>query len=125
MKFHGNRPIFQQIIEDLEEQIIRGRLAPEERIPAIRDYALAVEVNPNTVVRSFLALEEAGIIFKRRGLGFFVSPGARGKILARRRCDFVDSHLPETVRTMRLLDVGIDVLVDLYNRSAREETGAS
>ena len=114
MRFRSDSPIFQQIVEHLEEQVIRGELLAEERVPAVRDFALEVEVNPNTVMRSFLELEEAGVFFKKRGLGYFLSPDAKEKILRRRKKHFLDRELPEVVRTMHLLGVGIEVVMSLF-----------
>lgn len=119
MRFRNDRPIFQQIIERLEEQILTGELRPEERIPAVREYAFAMEVNPNTVVRCFMELENAGVIFKKRGLGSFVSPDARKQIIQRRRHQFMSEELPNVVKNMHLLGIKIEVLEELYKREAK------
>ena len=117
MRFRNDKPIFQQIVENLEEQVLRGELAPDERIPAVRDYAMTIEVNPNTVVRSFLELEEAGVIFKKRGLGYFLSADAKKLILARRKKDFVQNVMPEFVRNMKLLGIGLEQLTDYFSKT--------
>lgn len=115
MRFRSDRPIFQQIIEQIEARIVQGDLAADARVPAVREVALELEVNPNTVVRSFLELEQSGVIFKRRGLGYFVSADAKDQILDRQRKDFLEQELPEVVRKMRLLGLGPDVLQRLFN----------
>lgn len=120
MRFRPDKPIFQQIAENIEDQVLRGELQPEERIPAVRDLAIAIEVNPNTVVRSFLDLEQSGVIFKKRGLGYFLSSDAREKILARRKKDFLQHALPEFVRTMRLLGVSLEQLTSYYDLNKDE-----
>jgi len=108
MTFRAGTPIFQQIVDHVEERILSGELAPESRVPAVRDTALSLEVNPNTVVRSFLELEQAGVIFKKRGLGSFVSPDARALILARRRAIFLETEMPRFVRSMALLGIDLE-----------------
>ena len=122
LKFHNDKPIFLQIVADIEDQILSGRLLPEARTPAIRDYAIAVEVNPNTVVRSFVLLEESGVIFKKRGLGYFIAPEARAIILQRNRNSFIAEELPETVRKMKLLDIPLKELVNLYQKEAGDQS---
>jgi DNA-binding transcriptional regulator YhcF (GntR family) len=106
MSFHRDKPIFQQIVERVERAILSGELQEGARVPAVREYALEVEVNPNTVVRSFAELEAAGYIFKKRGLGFFVAAEARDKILAQRREAFLAHELPQMCATMVQLGMG-------------------
>jgi len=122
MKFQSDRPIFQQIVDHVEEQVLRGELEAAARVPAVRDYALDLEVNPNTVVRSFLELEQGGVIFKRRGIGYFVSDDAKKRILARRKRDFLDRELPEVVRRMRLMGIGVDAVVALFKTQDSSES---
>jgi GntR family transcriptional regulator len=114
MRFRSDKPIFQQIIDQIEDQVLQGELLAEERVPAVRDYALTVEVNPNTVVRSFLELEQSGIIFKKRGLGYFVSGDAQQKILKRRRSEFLKHELPELIKKMHLLGIEFRHVQELY-----------
>ena len=64
MKFRSDRPIFQQIAEQLEEQIICGHMPPAARVPADRSLAMEFEVNANTVLRNFFTLEQGGLILK-------------------------------------------------------------
>jgi DNA-binding transcriptional regulator YhcF (GntR family) len=124
MSFNRDKPIFQQIVEKVEDAILSGALQAEARIPAVRDYALMLEVNPNTVVRSFAELEQAGSIFKKRGLGYFVAAEAKATILARRRREFLADNLPVVVATMKQLGLGPEVLVNLFNeeKDKRDET---
>lgn len=121
MRFNSGKPIFQQIKDHLEDQVIRGELLPDERVPAVRDYALALEVNPNTVVRSFLELEESGVIYKKRGLGYFLSPDAKEKILAVRKHQFLAVEWPDVMQRIKQLDIDITTLVKLYQNYAAKE----
>ena len=107
MKFHDDKPIFLQIEDFIEKQILDATLAEKERIPAVRDLALHLEVNPNTVIKSFANLEREGVIFKERGVGYFVSPAARKSILQKRKKQFLQKELPEFVAKMRLYGVEI------------------
>jgi DNA-binding transcriptional regulator YhcF (GntR family) len=116
MSFHRDKPIFQQIVERIENAILSGALQAEARVPAVRDYALDLEVNPNTVVKSFAQLEQDGLIFKKRGLGYFVADQAREKVLARRRQDFFDHEVPQLLASMQLLNIAAEELLNLLAR---------
>ncbi len=69
-------PIYLQIAEQIKRSIALGRLKPEEGLPSVRQLALDLTINPNTVARAYLELEHQGVIYKRQGQGTFVSPQA-------------------------------------------------
>ena len=80
MQFKENQTIYLQIAERISDEILLGHYAIGARIPSVREYAALVEVNANTVMRSYEFLQTQGIIFNKRGIGFFVSPDAKHKI---------------------------------------------
>ena len=80
IQFTEEKPIWRQIYELIAMRILSGEWAEMERIVSVREMAAAVGVNPNTVMRSYEKLEADGIIFNRRGIGFFVSEGAKDHI---------------------------------------------
>ena len=80
MQFSEDKPIWRQIYELIATRILSGEWQEAERIVSVRELAAEVGVNPNTVMRSYEKLEGDGIIFNRRGIGFFVSEGAKGHI---------------------------------------------
>ena len=69
-------PIYLQIAEQIKRSVALGRLKPEEGLPSVRQLALDLTINPNTVARAYLELEHQGVIYKRQGQGTFVSPQA-------------------------------------------------
>ena len=77
----------------------------------MREYSASVEVNVNTAVRSYDHLQNQGIIFTKRGLGYFVSPGAKSVIEEMRREEFLNEKLPELLQSMKTLNISIDELV--------------
>ena len=85
MQFKENQTIYLQIAERISDEILLGHYAIGSRIPSVREYAALVEVNANTVMRSYEFLQTQGIIFNKRGIGFFVSPDAKIKIKSYRR----------------------------------------
>ena len=110
MDFKKQKAIYLQIAERLMEQILSGEPAEEGRMPSVRDVAAQMGVNPNTVMRSFEHLQQAGIIYTRRGLGYFVSEGAGAKIREAQRKEFLEEELPQIVAKMQRLGIGREEL---------------
>lgn len=90
MNFNDNKPIYLQIADSLMDSIVRGDLPDESRLPSVRDYAIEAGVNPNTVMRTFVWLQQQELIYMKRGIGYFVSPNAAAKILQMRKEYFFD-----------------------------------
>ena len=111
----NNRPIYLQIADQISEAILQGKYIPGERIPSVREMAADQQVNSNTVVRSFESLERDGIIFNRRGLGFFVSPDAVEKITEARREEFYKGgEMDYMFSRLRALGLTPESLAALY-----------
>ena len=100
-----SRPIFQQIAEQLEAQIVDGSMGEETQVPSINDLAAFHRINPATALKGVNLLVERGILYKRRGIGMFVAEGARAKLIEARREAFRDEHLRPLVA--RALAIGI------------------
>lgn len=111
MNFNDTRPIYLQIYDNICEMILTGRLIPEERILSVRDFGAEIGVNPNTVIRSYERLTSEGIIYNRRGIGYFVSADAREIILRSQRKEFLEKELPEILRRMELLGIKPEELI--------------
>ncbi len=109
MDFHGEKPIYLQIADVFCENILSGSLKADERIPSVREYGADIGVNPNTVMRVYEKLTADGIIFNKRGIGYFVSADARDKILEAQRADFLEKEVPAIRRKMELL--GLDAKI--------------
>lgn len=110
MNFTENKSIYLQITEFVSEQILRNKWQKEEKIPSVRDLAVELQVNPNTVMRAYDFLQQQGIIYNRRGIGNHVSPDAPERILAERKEKFLKSELPLIFKNMILLGIGLDEL---------------
>ena len=110
MEFSKQKSIYQQIADRLMDQLLAGTPPADERMPSVRDVAVSLGVNPNTVMRSFDYLQQEGIIYNRRGVGYFASPDAKEKILAIQRREFLEEDLPIIKQKMRLLGISIDEL---------------
>lgn len=103
MEFNSNKSIYLQICDAICEQVLSGALRPDERIPSVREYGADIGVNPNTVMRSYEKLTNDGIIYNKRGIGYFICPEAREIILEVQRKDFLENELPLILKRMKLL----------------------
>ena len=114
MKFKESKPIYLQIADRICDEILQGKYREEERIPSVREYAATVEVNANTVVRSFDYLQGQDIIYNKRGLGYFVIQGGRERILELRKEVFLRDELPEFFRQLKTLDIPMKEIEKMY-----------
>lgn len=108
MEFSQNKPIYLQIADGINERILSGELKEGDRILSVREMGAELGVNPNTAMRSYEKLTSDGIIYNQRGIGYFVSSGARALALEKMRKDFIDNELPLILRKMRLLELKIE-----------------
>ena len=119
MNFNTEKAIYVQIADRLCDEILTGKFADDERIPSVREYAVLLEVNTNTTVKSYDLLEQQGVIYKKRGLGYFVTAGAKEKILDERRHEFMETRLPEMFRQMRMLGIGLEEVEKAWNKQTK------
>ena len=111
MQFNEEKPIWRQIYELIAMRILSGEWPEQDRIVSVREMAQMVGVNPNTVMRSYERLEGDGIIYNRRGIGFFVAEGAKDHIKQLERKKFMDEELPKLRERLVFLGLSIDVSV--------------
>ncbi len=119
MKFKETKSIYQQIADRLRDEILQGTFNEDERIPSVREYAATVEVNANTVVRSYDQLQSQEIIYNKRGIGYFVAQGAIERIKELRREIFLKEELPEFFGSLSTLGISMNEIESLY-KSWRE-----
>lgn len=115
MEFSNSKSIYVQIADFMCDGILMGKWAPNEKIISIRDLAVELEVNPNTTMRAFENLQNRGIIFNKRGIGYFVAEDAVQKVKALRREEFVSDELPKFFKSIALLDITFEELSKMYN----------
>ncbi|WP_341842733.1 GntR family transcriptional regulator [Chitinophaga caseinilytica] len=114
MEFNNQLSIYLQIADHVCDRIQLGEWVEEGKIPSVRELAVSLEVNPNTVMRSYEHLQQLGVIYTRRGLGYFVSPGAVSKVTGLRKEQFLEEELPQFFRKIYLLGIGLDELKDRF-----------
>jgi DNA-binding transcriptional regulator YhcF (GntR family) len=123
MKFNETQAIYLQIANYICEQILLGRRKEGERIDSVRDLGIALEVNPNTVMRTYDFLQSREIIFNRRGVGYFVAENARERILDYRKKEFTEEDLPLFFKNMGLLGMKWEEIEREYENYLKNQTG--
>ena len=88
-----SRPIFLQIAEQIENDIISGALPEETQVPSTNELAAYLRINPATAGKGVNLLVDAGILYKKRGIGMFVADGARARLVAQRRDQFREQYI--------------------------------
>ncbi|MFB2118964.1 GntR family transcriptional regulator [Parapedobacter sp. 2B3] len=120
MEFKSKDAIYLQIADYVNEHILLGRWAVNEKIPSVRELAADLQVNPNTVMRTYEHLQQSGIIFNKRGIGFFVSEQAKRHIKKQQRERFLERDLPSFFRNMYLLGISPDEITERYQVYLKE-----
>lgn len=110
----NNKAIYLQIADRICDDIMQGKYDSDNRIPSVREYAASVEVNANTVMRSYERLTSRNLIFNKRGIGFFVSPDAKEKIRCEKSEELMQKQLPPLFRLMCNLGISPDILKKAY-----------
>jgi len=125
MQFEKDKPIYAQIVDRIIENILQNKWKPEERIPSVREMAVELEVNPNTVVRSYSYLQEQGVIYNQRGIGYFVSEAGKEQAKQIKRTEFIEKELPYFFKTLHLLGMDLWEVEQKYlvykNREEKRE----
>ena len=115
MEFKETQAIYLQIGDYVCEQILLERWKEGDRLLSVRELGVTLEVNPNTVMRTYDFLQNREIIFNKRGVGYFVSDDARQKILGYRKKQFLEQDLPPVFKNMILLGMTMKELENEYN----------
>ena len=121
MEFQKKDAIYLQIANLMCERILLKEWQENDRIPSVRELAVDMEVNPNTVMRAYAFLQEQGIIFNKRGIGYFVSPDGLKITKNLYRANFIRNDLPQFCKTLKLLDMDFKEFYSLYNEFKEKE----
>ena len=112
------KPLFVQIAEMVEDQIVDGTLREDEKAPSTNELAAFSRINPATAAKGVNMLVDKEILYKRRGIGMFVSPGARDKVLTERRSAFATSYIAPLIAEAQKLGLSPDDVAQLINEHA-------
>ncbi|WP_046244568.1 GntR family transcriptional regulator [Hymenobacter terrenus] len=116
MEFNDNEAIYLQIAGYVSERILRGQWPPDDKIPSVRDLAGELQVNPNTVMRTYEYLQSQMVIYNKRGIGFFVAPDGPQRVQEQRKARFLSQELPAFFRTIRLLGIALPEVQQRYEQ---------
>lgn len=122
MEFSDDQAIYLQIADRFCENILLRKWNALDRIPSVREVAVDIEVNPNTVMRTFTYLQDKGIIFNKRGIGYFVSEDGFEKTKALRKENFVTTELPRFFKALSLLNLSLEDVNKYYQEYASNQS---
>ena len=121
--FHGDAPIYTQLMEQLKAAIVSGQLAPGEKLPPVRDLSAEAGVNPNTMQRALMELEREGLLYARRTVGRFVTEDRTAIDSARE--ELARRYIRGFLQSMEGLGCPIDAIPGLLDREIQKEEPAN
>ncbi|MEN5085723.1 GntR family transcriptional regulator [Sphingobacterium faecium] len=114
MDFNANKAIYLQIAAYVCDHILLGTWKVEDKLPSVRELAVQLEVNPNTVMRTYDLLQQKEIVVNKRGVGFFVTGTSVENVKAYRKTVFLEEDLNPFFRNIYLLEISLDELKQRY-----------
>ena len=114
-----NRPIFGQIAERIENDIIAGELPEESQVPSTNQFASFYQINPATAAKGVNLLVDQGILYKKRGLGMYVASGARARLLEKRREQFFEHYVVTMLQEAEKLGITTEQLTEMIQRRVK------
>lgn len=111
-----SRPIFLQIAEKIEDDIIEGDLPEESQVPSTNQFAALYRINPATAAKGVNLLVDEGILYKKRGVGMFVKTGARAELREKRKEQFYEQYVVSMIREAEKLGITIEQLTDMIRK---------
>lgn len=110
------RPIFMQIAERIENDIIEETLLEESQVPSTNQFAVFYQINPATAAKGVNLLVDQGILYKKRGIGMFVATGARAVLMEKRKEQFYEQYVVTMIREAEKLGITLDQLTKMIQR---------
>lgn len=110
------KPIFQQIAERIEDDILRGALPEEAQVPSTNQFAAYYRINPATAAKGVNLLVEQGVLYKKRGIGMFVATGAREALMVKRRKQFFDQYVSAMLAEAEKLGITREELIEMIRK---------
>ena len=117
MNFNNEKPIYMQMADRLCDVILAGVYNADDRVPSVREYAVMLQVNSNTVVKAYEQLARDGVIYNKRGIGYFVDNEAKDKITKTRKNEFIEKKLPLMFKDMKLLGITFDEVEQAWRKN--------
>lgn len=115
--FNSEIPIYLQISQSIEDDIIKGVFPEETQIPSTTEISVNLKINPATVAKGFNLLVDEGVIYKKRGVGMFVREGAKGKLIEKRKEAFYKNYVVRLLEEAKKLDISIHDIIKMIEGS--------
>src|SRR5689334_11771102 len=123
MQFNNNgQAIYLQIADYVCEKVLLKEWKAEDKVPSVRELAMQMEVNPNTVMRTYDFLKQQEIINDKRGIGYFITAQAFKSAIAYRKTEFLEKELPAVFRTMNMLGLETEDLTLRFEKFKKQLT---
>lgn len=116
LRFEEERPIFIQLAEQLEDGILAGAFPEESQIPSTTEISVRFKMNPATALKGINVLVEENIIYKKRGLGMFVSKGAVKVLRDKRKGQFFERYVVSMASEAKRLNITADEIFEMIKR---------
>jgi GntR family transcriptional regulator len=123
MQFNNSgQAIYLQIADYVCEKVLLKEWAAEDKIPSVRELAIQLEVNPNTVARTYEFLKQQDIIYDKRGIGYFITPNGPANAMNYRKHEFTEKEMPAVFRIMHMLGIEMDDLKGRFENFKKSYT---
>lgn len=110
------KPIYLQVVDFIENEILEDRLVEEDQVPSTNDFARIYDINPATARKGLNILVDEKILYKKRGLGMFVEKDAKSKVRNKRKKDYFEDILPNTIKEAYRLDIPINEILEFIKK---------
>lgn len=120
LDFKSDKPIYIQLAESIEDDILKGVFLEETQIPSTTEMAVTMKINPATSAKGVGLLVDENILYKKRGIGMFVATGAKGVIVEKRRRNFFTDYVQAMLLEARKLGISREDLISMIERSKED-----
>lgn len=124
-KFDDEKPLYLQIVQQIEDAILQGIFQPGEQIPSTTEISKDYRINPATVLKGMNILVSKNLIEKKRGLGMFVTEDSQTEILESRQTNFYADHVLDTVKCAQELNISLEELQNLIKKGYTDEQNSN
>ncbi|WP_168119725.1 GntR family transcriptional regulator [Paenibacillus sp. HB172176] len=119
--FDDRSPIYQQIADGIKNDIVSGTLQEGDQVMSTNQYASFYRINPATAAKGFQLLTDEDILYKRRGIGMFVSEGAKEKLLSERREQFFEKVVDDMFMQAKQIGIPVQEIINRIHNLNKEE----
>ena len=116
LSFEDERPIFLQVADQIQDGILSGAFPEETQIPSTTEISLTYMINPATALRGINLLVESGIVYKKRGLGMFVTEGAVQTVREKRKNEFYQNYIVKVTAEAKKLELQKEEIIAMIER---------